>query len=234
MVVTAVTYERVKDENGTAAATNANVSNDNTNSNTTETDESDWLTYTNDDYGFSFQYPSNWGAVQVNKLDYSDDERSYFSGQAISLTFEKTTSVNIKFESTDYRAFGSLTSYTGGADLSTTCSSPGVIKNFSYCINETVAGQSTFDRLWFTSPECSPMFIRESWLNYDDPVYKGVVISSILFTDGAWDCTSDDQDAWDQITDTELQRLVNRNNLTDKEANLLTGFDHLLSTFRLN
>lgn len=42
------------------------VKNDNSNENV---DTSDWQTYTNDEYGFSFKYPSGWGAVQATTGD---------------------------------------------------------------------------------------------------------------------------------------------------------------------
>lgn len=50
------------------------VSNTNENTNTevvvntnAELDTSDWLTYTNEEYGFSVKYPSNW--IYFNKID---------------------------------------------------------------------------------------------------------------------------------------------------------------------
>jgi hypothetical protein len=53
-----------------SANTNETVEVDNTNVNTnTESDEavdtSDWLTYTNEEYGFSFKYPAEWGNVDA-------------------------------------------------------------------------------------------------------------------------------------------------------------------------
>ena len=60
----------------TAVTTNANEANDNTNvavvdsnenTNTeqgSEVDTSGWLTYTNEEYGFSFRYPSDWGEIK--------------------------------------------------------------------------------------------------------------------------------------------------------------------------
>ncbi|MFZ6035811.1 MAG: hypothetical protein ACOYUK_01595 [Patescibacteria group bacterium] len=195
-------------------------------------DTSDWLTYENEEYGFSFQYPIEWGAVQVSEKDYRNDERSYYEGRGVSITFANNTKPNIRLSSSDYRDFASLTSYNGGEDLAKVCTSPGIVNDFSYCINKTVAGQSTFDRLRFDAPECSPMFIRESWLNIDLPVYKSIIISSILFTGGGWDCTSDDAAEWDRITSSELQRLINRNDLTQDEMALLQGMDMVIETFR--
>lgn len=52
------TYETVQD---------TNVSNDETITNTAAIDTSEWLTYTNEEYGFSFRYPREWGEVAVNK-----------------------------------------------------------------------------------------------------------------------------------------------------------------------
>lgn len=51
----------------TNVGVNANVgANTNTNTDSTgEVDTSDWLTYTNEEYGFSFRYPEDW-AVTVN------------------------------------------------------------------------------------------------------------------------------------------------------------------------
>ncbi|MBI5037213.1 MAG: hypothetical protein HZC01_00680 [Candidatus Kerfeldbacteria bacterium] len=210
---------------------NAN-SNINTNADITTVDTSDWLTYENEEYGISFQYPNNWGVVKVTNNDYRNDERSYYEGQGVNITFENSTKPNIRLSSSDYRDFVALTSYNGGANLAQECSTPGVIEDYSYCVNKTVAGQNTFDRLRFDAPECSPMFIRESWLNIDHSIYKGLIISSILFTDGGWDCTSNDTQAWDSVTDSELRRLINRNNLTEEESALLQGMDKIIETFR--
>lgn len=45
--------------------TNTIVVNENTNTDqVSEVDTSDWLTYTNEEYGFSFMYPEEWGNVE--------------------------------------------------------------------------------------------------------------------------------------------------------------------------
>ncbi|MFA6474794.1 MAG: hypothetical protein WCV88_01170 [Patescibacteria group bacterium] len=59
----------INDNVNTEAVTNTNdnVSNDNTNvEQVSGIDTSDWQTYTNDEYGFSFKYPKEWGSVQVS------------------------------------------------------------------------------------------------------------------------------------------------------------------------
>jgi hypothetical protein len=44
----------------------------------------EWVEYRNDEYGFSFSYPSSWGSVVVGEASYGSEERA---GPRRSLTF---------------------------------------------------------------------------------------------------------------------------------------------------
>lgn len=71
--------------------TNATVSNENTNAEQgSEVDTTNWLTYTNDEYGFSFRYPKEWEIKdysktsvfinvpnQVLRLQFNSDQTEY-------------------------------------------------------------------------------------------------------------------------------------------------------------
>jgi len=67
----------VSDNTNTASTNDAAVENTNSepvneNTNTdqvSEVDTSDWLTYTNEEYGFSCRYPSNWNIDVINEDD---------------------------------------------------------------------------------------------------------------------------------------------------------------------
>lgn len=55
----------------------------NTNSDTSTVDTSDWQTYTNSKYGFTFQYPADWKHIsygETNTLTLSGKEFSAFNG----------------------------------------------------------------------------------------------------------------------------------------------------------
>lgn len=62
------------DTKNTNVEVNTNVSNVNTSANTNSStvDTSDWSTYTNEEYGFSFRYPSEY-TVSVREHDRGDD-----------------------------------------------------------------------------------------------------------------------------------------------------------------
>lgn len=49
-------------ENANITVTNDNINTDQA----SEVDTSDWLTYTNEEYGFSFKYPSDWTVKQLD------------------------------------------------------------------------------------------------------------------------------------------------------------------------
>lgn len=62
-----VVNTNVTNENTNVVVANAN---ENTNSEQgSEVDISDWLTYTNDEYEFSFKYPKEWGSVEMQSVD---------------------------------------------------------------------------------------------------------------------------------------------------------------------
>ena len=67
-------------DNTNIVVTNSNentneVVNENTNSDQgSEVDTSDWLTYTNDEYGFSFKYPKDW---QISKDIFEEYKKSF-------------------------------------------------------------------------------------------------------------------------------------------------------------
>lgn len=62
------------DANADAADVNADTVGD------TTVDTSDWLTYTNEEYGFSFRYPNDWIVTeQTNKLAKNEEIRIRFS-----------------------------------------------------------------------------------------------------------------------------------------------------------
>jgi hypothetical protein len=64
-VQTATNTNEVSNTNTNTVNTNATVANENTNTEQgSEVDTSDWLTYTNEEYGFSFKYPEEWGNVE--------------------------------------------------------------------------------------------------------------------------------------------------------------------------
>ncbi len=100
----------------TNAAVNTNVANTNVvvneNTNTevsSDVDTSDWLTYMNDEYGFSFKYPSEWGGTVITTRGPGD----YQTGSVIQIAFDNDSSRNgnqltavIKVETLDYKFNG--------------------------------------------------------------------------------------------------------------------------------
>jgi hypothetical protein len=68
-VQTATNTNEVSNTNTNTVNTNATVANENTNTEQgSEVDTSDWLTYTNEEYGFSFEYKNSW-SVDWNSMD---------------------------------------------------------------------------------------------------------------------------------------------------------------------
>ncbi|MDD5039881.1 MAG: hypothetical protein PHY34_01900 [Patescibacteria group bacterium] len=213
--------------------THSNANSANINVDNSSVDTSDWQTYTNEELGISFEYPTTWGRVQEEEIDNTEKEDDVYAGKAVSISFQNSHSGYVLLASSGFRNF--ITDhYNGGYDLQKQCSSPGQITNQTYCTLATVAGQKTLDRIYFDAYECSPHFVREVWLNLNHQTYKGIRISIALWTDGDWDCTSDDQELWDRITDTELRKVIDRNGITDEEKNLLEGMDRLISTFSIS
>lgn len=214
--------------NTTNTAVNTNVA---TNTNST-IDTSDWLTYENEELGISFDYPVEWGEVQTQEIDNREKDKEAFSGQGFNISFSNYPSGSILFASADYKNFVTF-HYNGNSDLSQECKTPGAIQDHSYCINKLVANQNTFDRIFFDAYECSPHFEREAWLNVNQNVYKGIRMSTEISTEGKWDCASNDQAEWDRVTDSELNRLIDRENLTMKEKNLLEAMDGFINSIKL-
>ncbi len=96
------------------ANTNETTSNENTNVGDAsgEVDTSDWLTYTNDEYGFSFKYPKKWGEAVMTTREADE----YQTGSITQIIFDNDRSRNgievtavVKVETADYQ-------FTGPAD----------------------------------------------------------------------------------------------------------------------
>lgn len=91
---TTVNTNAIANTNTTNDDTNDVVANENTNvEQGTEVDTSDWLTYTNDEYGFSFKYPEEW--------DYEIGAETLPEGDAITILFLSPDDKIIKTKS-DY------------------------------------------------------------------------------------------------------------------------------------
>lgn len=196
-------------------------------------DTSDWQTYTNDTLGIQFQYPTT-GNVSAVTLDESTAPINRYptTGKAISITvsFSEESKIYVIGSSSDFSRIYTEP-YNGGEDLSAICTNPGEIQGTSYCSNTTFAGQSTYKKVYFQAPECSPMFVQETKLNYDYNGYAGIRISQTLFTDGEWNCTSPSEE-FDTITNSEINRLFTGTNLTEKEQQQFDDFNQFLSTFQ--
>lgn len=95
------------------AVANGNTNTANENINSEDINTSDWQTYTNEEYGFSFRYPKEWGEVVVKKSEADQ----YQTGSKIMIIFSNDNSRNangfvtatVTIESLDYQ-------FTGPAD----------------------------------------------------------------------------------------------------------------------
>jgi len=207
----------------------------NTNTNTSTTDTPDWQTYTNDELGVSFKYPSagNVSITEFNSTQTKDENPYPTTGKAVSIsvTFSDKSKIFLTGSSSDYKRIYSE-SYNGGDDLSAVCVNPGVIENESYCYNTSVSDQDTYKKVYFQAPECSPMFVQESKLNLNKNGYAGLRIHQTLFTNGNWDCTSTTE-KFNAVTNSEINRLFSGTNLTEEEKKKLDDFDRFLSSIQL-
>ena len=115
LVITGCTQTQTVSNTNDSTTTNSPVNENSntvvTNTNTIESDvdTSAWLTYTNEDYGFSFRYPEEWGKTVVTTRE--PDE--YHTGSITQIIFDNDRSRNgnvitavIKIETLDYEFFG--------------------------------------------------------------------------------------------------------------------------------
>lgn len=225
--------------------TNTEVTNKNTNSvvnvntsantNRLVDETKGWLTYINEDLGIKLQYPET-GSVGVFEYDNTQntnqtgDYPSIGRAVSINVAFSEDSNIYIIGSSSDFQQMYKE-SYNGGSDLSAECNSPGIRLNDTYCENKMIAGQNTYDVLYYWGPECSPSFVREVKLNSSNEDYPGIRISQSYSTDGEWDCASP-QNEFNAVTNSELKRLIEKEQLTDIEEQKLKDFDKILNSFQ--
>lgn len=103
--------------NTNAAVVPTNVNSNVTNTNAAAVDTSDWKTYTNDEYGFSFEYKSSW-SVDWNGIDqcwYIKDKDATVSTNPG--TYPATICKAGYFDQTKYNSLSDWQSHRGASGL---------------------------------------------------------------------------------------------------------------------
>lgn len=103
------------------AGANSSISNRNENTNSSEIDTSDWLTYTNEEYGFSFRYPMDWNLAETTSgISLTSPElvnNTYRNSMTLSVTQNDFDSQKKEIENSDLIDEGiSLSKFNDGIE----------------------------------------------------------------------------------------------------------------------
>ncbi len=151
--------------------------------------------YENAEAGFRFQYPSRWGAVEVERIAPQALPREpEVIGNAIEIRFSQYPNVIVEAATSDYWAYAGYTAYRGGTVLGEVCTRPGQIEKkdvqafprsrysaFGYC--KVLTPHSYYETIMSSLPEGDPqVFIVEqtAYFNLKRGAFVTLAIISIL------------------------------------------------------
>lgn len=66
------------------------------------TDTSSWKTYRNEEYGFEFKFPEEWGNTKTDFVDLAKDELDLTAGKSLTIRFTKNPDIQVGSYSLDF------------------------------------------------------------------------------------------------------------------------------------
>jgi len=204
-----------------------------------------WKSYSSDELGLSFKYPTVWGEPYAHLEDYSDQKElnnSYFAGKFYSVCFNKGEFCAVGF-SADYKVYESAAdSYYVGDKKSLDAAESDVVSDsekstISFIQKAEVAGVKTSTKtIFFYQAEASGIGLSSQTLLNSRTDYPGVSISTYYQglsenLNKLYDVTGGKNDQLESEAEKELKALKSGTSDFQSQYNLyllwLTTFSYL-------
>ena len=207
------------------------------NSSVLQDETASWQTYSNNDIGISFKYPSDF-IYEEKIIDYSNNGK----GKSIQVSFIRTSDnsyISFSANTSDFRPMFSV--FTGNSNIESECPEPSAYdRKGNVCKIIDVGGSKAVFKNEFSDYECSPYLDTRILMNNKNTAYRGLLFAVTLpdvqkkiLAKGPYYCT--DENDVKQLQAEALvqsQNIFESKNLSEKDSEKLEIINKILSTFK--